>query len=79
MENSGLSSIPVSANADCSESKTPSQDENADVQNLSSHHVDSRNTGQIKEQENSDKLDKKEKKVLKKKSPFLPGNAVIVY
>ncbi|KAJ6664422.1 hypothetical protein lerEdw1_007079, partial [Lerista edwardsae] len=74
LENSGLSSIPVSANADCSESKTPpSQDENADVQNLSSHHVDSSNTGQIKEQENSDKVDKKEKKVLKKKSPFLPG------
>ncbi|XP_053103138.1 zinc finger protein 236 isoform X2 [Hemicordylus capensis] len=75
LENSGLSSIPVSANADCSDSKpTPTQDENAHVQNLSSHQVDSSNTEQVKEPENLDKADKKEKRVLKKKSPFLPGS-----
>ncbi|KAH0617863.1 hypothetical protein JD844_016523 [Phrynosoma platyrhinos] len=74
LENSGLSSIPVSANANNSESKTPqTQDENTDVQILSSHQVNSVNTEQIKEQENPDKVDKKEKRVLKKKSQFLPG------
>ncbi|KAF7245242.1 hypothetical protein EYD10_08658 [Varanus komodoensis] len=76
LENSGLSSIPVSANTDCNESKTPpSQDENTDIQNLSSHQVDSSNTEQVKEQENPEKNEKKEKRVLKKKSPFLPGSA----
>ncbi|XP_015268323.1 PREDICTED: zinc finger protein 236 [Gekko japonicus] len=75
LENSGLSSIPVSSNADCNESKIPSsQDENVDVPNLSSHQVDSSSTEQVKEQENPDKVDKKEKRVLKKKSPFLPGS-----
>uniref|UniRef100_A0ACB8FD43 Uncharacterized protein n=1 Tax=Sphaerodactylus townsendi TaxID=933632 RepID=A0ACB8FD43_9SAUR len=75
LENSGLSSIPVSTNADCNENKIPSnQDENVDVPNLSSHHVDSSNTEQIKEEENPEKADKKEKRVLKKKSPFLPGS-----
>ncbi|KAL8182396.1 UNVERIFIED_CONTAM: hypothetical protein K2H54_055721 [Gekko kuhli] len=75
LENSGLSSIPVSSNADCNENKIPSsQDENVDVPNLSSHQVDSSNTEQVKEQENPDKVDKKEKRVLKKKSPFLPGS-----
>nr|XP_056710929.1 zinc finger protein 236 [Euleptes europaea] len=75
LENSGLSSIPVSSNTDCNENKIPSnQDENVDVPNLSSHQVDSSNTEQVKEQENPDKSDKKEKRVLKKKSPFLPGS-----
>lgn len=79
MENSGLSSIPVSSNADCNENKIPSsQDENVDVPNLSSHQVDASSTEQVKEQENTDKVDKKEKRVLKKKSPFLPGNMKIV-
>lgn len=75
MENSGLSSIPVSANIDCSETKTPpSPEETADAQNLSSHQVNSNNTEQVKERDNPEKVDKKEKRVLKKKSPFLPGN-----
>ncbi|XP_061450206.1 zinc finger protein 236 isoform X3 [Rhineura floridana] len=75
LENSGLSSIPVSTNADCNESKTSSsQDENADVQNLSGHQVNSTNAEQVKELENPDKAEKKEKRVLKKKSQFLPGS-----
>jgi len=70
-----LSSIPVSAHStDCSQAKTPgAQDQHPDVQALSNHQADS-NAEQNKEQESTDKLDKKEKKVIKKKSPFLPGN-----
>uniref|UniRef100_A0A8V0XYN0 Zinc finger protein 236 n=1 Tax=Gallus gallus TaxID=9031 RepID=A0A8V0XYN0_CHICK len=76
LENSGLSSIPVSAHStDCSQAKTPgTQDQNTDVQALSNHQADSNNAEQDKEQESTDKLDKKEKKVIKKKSPFLPGS-----
>ncbi|XP_032078645.1 zinc finger protein 236 isoform X1 [Thamnophis elegans] len=75
LENSGLSSIPVSANTDCGETKTPpSPEETADSQNLSGHQVNSNNTEQVKEQENPEKVDKKEKRILKKKSPFLPGS-----
>ncbi|XP_021242660.1 zinc finger protein 236 isoform X5 [Numida meleagris] len=76
LENSGLSSIPVSAHStDCSQAKTPgTQDQNTDVQTLSNHQADSNNAEQDKEQESTDKLDKKEKKVIKKKSPFLPGS-----
>ncbi|ETE72079.1 Zinc finger protein, partial [Ophiophagus hannah] len=75
LENSGLSSIPVSANTDCGETKTsPSPEEPADAQNLSGHQVNSNNTEQVKERDNPEKVDKKEKRVLKKKSPFLPGS-----
>uniref|UniRef100_A0A670XPY7 Zinc finger protein 236 n=1 Tax=Pseudonaja textilis TaxID=8673 RepID=A0A670XPY7_PSETE len=75
LENSGLSSIPVSANTDCSETKTPpSPEEAADAQNLSGPQVNSNNTEQVKERDNPEKVDKKEKRVLKKKSPFLPGS-----
>uniref|UniRef100_A0A8C3PIT3 Zinc finger protein 236 n=1 Tax=Calidris pygmaea TaxID=425635 RepID=A0A8C3PIT3_9CHAR len=76
LENSGLSSIPVSAHStDCSQAKTPgAQDQNPDIQTLSNHQADSNNAEQDKEQETTDKLDKKEKKVIKKKSPFLPGS-----
>uniref|UniRef100_A0A8B9F9R2 Zinc finger protein 236 n=1 Tax=Amazona collaria TaxID=241587 RepID=A0A8B9F9R2_9PSIT len=75
LENSGLSSIPVSAHStDCSQTKTPgTQDQNPDVQTLSNHQADSNNVEQDKEQESADKLDKKEKKFIKKKSSFLPG------
>ncbi|KAM6088634.1 zinc finger protein 236 isoform 5-T5 [Chlamydotis macqueenii] len=75
LENSGLSSIPVSAHStDCNQAKTPgAQDQNPDVQTLSNHQADS-NAEQDKEQESTDKLDKKEKKIIKKKSPFLPGS-----
>ncbi|KAM4686770.1 zinc finger protein 236 isoform 11-T12 [Amazona ochrocephala] len=76
LENSGLSSIPVSAHStDCSQTKTPgTQDQNPDVQTLSNHQADSNNVEQDKEQESADKLDKKEKKFIKKKSSFLPGS-----
>uniref|UniRef100_A0A8C4UVL2 Zinc finger protein 236 n=1 Tax=Falco tinnunculus TaxID=100819 RepID=A0A8C4UVL2_FALTI len=76
LENSGLSSIPVSAHStDCSQTKTPgAQDQNPDIQTLSNNQADSNNTEQDKEQESTDKLDKKEKKVIKKKSSFLPGS-----
>ncbi|XP_051467881.1 zinc finger protein 236 isoform X8 [Apus apus] len=76
LENSGLSSIPVSAHStDCNQAKTPgAQDQNPDVPTLSNHQTDSNNAEQDKEQESTDKLDKKEKKVIKKKSPFLPGS-----
>uniref|UniRef100_A0A7M4FTM7 Zinc finger protein 236 n=1 Tax=Crocodylus porosus TaxID=8502 RepID=A0A7M4FTM7_CROPO len=76
LENSGLSSIPVSAHpTDCSQIKTPAaQDQNPDVQNISDHQADLNNAEQDKGQESLDKMDKKEKKVLKKKSPFLPGS-----
>lgn len=74
-----MSSIPVSAHStDCSQAKTPgAQDQNPDVQTLSNHQADS-NAEQDKEQESTDKLDKKEKKIIKKKSPFLPGNVATV-
>ncbi|XP_054020017.1 zinc finger protein 236 isoform X3 [Dryobates pubescens] len=76
LENSGLSSIPISAHStDCSQAKTPgAQDQTPDVQTLSNHQSDSNNAEQDKEQESTDKLDKKEKKIIKKKSPFLPGS-----
>uniref|UniRef100_A0A8C6IUT3 Uncharacterized protein n=1 Tax=Melopsittacus undulatus TaxID=13146 RepID=A0A8C6IUT3_MELUD len=76
LENSGLSSIPVSAHStDCNQTKTPgTQDQNPDVQTLSNHQADSNNAEQDKEQESADKLDKKEKKFIKKKSSFLPGS-----
>ncbi|XP_064006194.1 zinc finger protein 236 isoform X3 [Pogoniulus pusillus] len=76
LENSGLSSIPISAHStDCSQAKTPgAQDQTPDVQTLSNHQADSNNPEQDKEQESTDKLDKKEKKIIKKKSPFLPGS-----
>ncbi|XP_029814775.1 zinc finger protein 236 isoform X1 [Manacus vitellinus] len=76
LENSGLSSIPVSAHStDCSQAKTAGpQDQNPDVPTLSNHQTDSNNAEQDKEQESTDKQDKKEKKFIKKKSPFLPGS-----
>uniref|UniRef100_A0A8D0L151 Zinc finger protein 236 n=1 Tax=Sphenodon punctatus TaxID=8508 RepID=A0A8D0L151_SPHPU len=76
LENSGLSSIPVSAHpADCRQVKTSAaQDQAPDVQNLSNHQLDPSNAEQDKEQETPDKQEKKEKKVIKKKSPFLPGS-----
>ncbi|NXD14527.1 ZN236 protein, partial [Nothocercus nigrocapillus] len=76
LENSGLSSIPVSAQpTDCNQAKTPGvQDQNPDVQPLPNHQSDSNNAEPDKEQERADKLERKEKKVIKKKSPFLPGS-----
>ncbi|RMC15683.1 hypothetical protein DUI87_07885 [Hirundo rustica rustica] len=75
LENSGLSSIPVSAHStDCSQAKAAgAQDQNPDVPSLSNHQADSNSAEHDKEQDSTDKLDKKEKKFIKKKSPFLPG------
>lgn len=71
-----MSSIPVSAHStDCSQAKAAgTQDQNPDVPSLSNHQADSNSAEQDKEQDSTDKLDKKEKKFIKKKSPFLPGN-----
>ncbi|KAM9095903.1 zinc finger protein 236 isoform X3 [Sarcophilus harrisii] len=76
LENSGLSSIPVAAHPnDSNQTKTSaSQIQNPDIHNVSSEPPDPTEAEQDKEQEISDKLDKKEKKVIKKKSPFLPGS-----
>ncbi|XP_048145328.1 zinc finger protein 236 isoform X2 [Corvus hawaiiensis] len=76
LENSGLSSIPVSAHStDCSQAKAAgTQDQNPDVPSLSNHQADSNSTKQEKDEDSTDKQDKKEKKFIKKKSPFLPGS-----
>ncbi|XP_032728099.1 zinc finger protein 236 isoform X4 [Lontra canadensis] len=76
LENSGLSSIPAAAHAhDTSHARTPS----TQVPSLDAPHPPSEQTHptdaeQEKEQESPEKLDKKEKKIIKKKSPFLPGS-----
>ncbi|XP_074058924.1 zinc finger protein 236-like isoform X2 [Macrotis lagotis] len=76
LENSGLSSIPVAAHPnDSNQTKTcASQIQNPDIHNVSNEPPDPTEAEQDKEQETSDKLDKKEKKIIKKKSPFLPGS-----
>ncbi|KAM6169122.1 zinc finger protein 236 isoform 1-T1 [Erethizon dorsatum] len=76
LENSGLSSLPVAAPpSDCSHTKTsaaPTQ--SPDTSSVSTEQGDPPDAGQDKGQESPEKLDKKEKKVIKKKSPFLPGS-----
>ncbi|XP_023503770.1 zinc finger protein 236 isoform X3 [Equus przewalskii] len=76
LENSGLSSIPVAAHpSDSSHAKTSAaQAPDPDAPNISSEQTDPTDAEQGKEQEGSEKLDKKEKKIIKKKSPFLPGS-----
>nr|XP_058133894.1 zinc finger protein 236 isoform X2 [Dasypus novemcinctus] len=76
LENSGLSSIPVAAHPnDSSHTKTSAtQIQNPDISNISSEPTDPTDAEQEKEQESPGKLDKKEKKIIKKKSPFLPGS-----
>ncbi|XP_028908899.1 zinc finger protein 236 isoform X2 [Ornithorhynchus anatinus] len=79
LENSGLSSLPVAATpGDPAQAKpaaagavpTPSPE----LLNVSSQHTDPSEAEQEKDRDSPDKLDKKEKKVIKKKSPFLPGS-----
>ncbi|XP_045880876.1 zinc finger protein 236 isoform X5 [Meles meles] len=76
LENSGLSSIPAAAHAhDTSHARTPStQVPSLDAPHPSSEQTHSTDAEQEKEQESPEKLDKKEKKIIKKKSPFLPGS-----
>ncbi|KAG8504363.1 Zinc finger protein 236, partial [Galemys pyrenaicus] len=77
LENSGLSSIPVAAPpSDASHAKaTAPQVQPGDGPPAPSEPPDATEAEQEKEQESPGKLDKKEKKILKKKSPFLPGSA----
>ncbi|XP_042638455.1 zinc finger protein 236 [Orycteropus afer afer] len=76
LENSGLSSIPVAAHAnDSSHTKTSTtQIQSPDVTSVSGEQAEPTDTEQEKGQESPEKLDKKERKVVKKKSPFLPGS-----
>ncbi|XP_076991314.1 zinc finger protein 236 isoform X3 [Tamandua tetradactyla] len=74
LENSGLSSIPVAAHPTDSAKTSATQIPNLDVSTISSERADPADTEQEKEQESPEKLDKKEKKIIKKKSPFLPGS-----
>ncbi|XP_037364290.1 zinc finger protein 236 isoform X2 [Talpa occidentalis] len=76
LENSGLSSIPVAAPpSDSSHAKaTAPQVQPGDGAPAPGEPPDAAEAEQEKEQESPGKLDKKEKKILKKKSPFLPGS-----
>ncbi|ELV11835.1 Zinc finger protein 236 [Tupaia chinensis] len=76
LENSGLSSIPVTAHPnDPSHAKTSAaQMQNAGVPSISNEHTGPTDPEQEKEQESPEKADKKERKIIKKKSPFLPGS-----
>uniref|UniRef100_A0A452RKD9 Zinc finger protein 236 n=1 Tax=Ursus americanus TaxID=9643 RepID=A0A452RKD9_URSAM len=76
LENSGLSSIPAAAHAhDTSHARTPSaQGQNPDTPHASSEQTHPTEAEHEKDQESPEKLDKKEKKIIKKKSPFLPGS-----
>uniref|UniRef100_A0A8C9QHL2 Zinc finger protein 236 n=1 Tax=Spermophilus dauricus TaxID=99837 RepID=A0A8C9QHL2_SPEDA len=76
LENSGLSSLPVAAPpSDCSHTKTSTGPTGSpDAASTSPGQADPTDTGPEKGPESPEKLDKKEKKAIKKKSPFLPGS-----
>nr|XP_026269920.1 zinc finger protein 236 isoform X1 [Urocitellus parryii] len=76
LENSGLSSLPVAAPpSDCSHTKTSTGPTGSpDAASASPGQADPTDTGPEKGPESPEKLDKKEKKAIKKKSPFLPGS-----
>ncbi|XP_046304553.1 zinc finger protein 236 isoform X5 [Marmota monax] len=76
LENSGLSSLPVAAPpSDCSHTKTSTgPTASPDAASASPGQADPTDTGPEKGPESPEKLDKKEKKAIKKKSPFLPGS-----
>ncbi|KAK2094180.1 hypothetical protein P7K49_027918, partial [Saguinus oedipus] len=58
---------------DSSHAKTSAtQVQNPGVSSVSNEQTDPADAEQGKEQESPEKLDKKEKKMIKKKSPFLP-------
>uniref|UniRef100_A0A8C6QT85 Zinc finger protein 236 n=1 Tax=Nannospalax galili TaxID=1026970 RepID=A0A8C6QT85_NANGA len=76
LENSGLSSLPVAAPPnDCSHAQTSTvSTRSPHASNVSAEQADPTDTEQEQEQESPEKIDKKEKKVIKRKSPFLPGS-----
>lgn len=75
LENSGLSSLPAAAHpSDTSHAKTAVPGQDPDLRNTPSEPADPADAGPEKEPESPEKLDRKEKKLIKKKSPFLPGN-----
>ncbi|XP_032943674.1 zinc finger protein 236 [Rhinolophus ferrumequinum] len=75
LENSGLSSIPVAAHpSDASLAKTSVPGQDPDIADVPSEPPGPPEAEQDTGQESPEKLDRKEKKILKKKSPFLPGS-----
>ncbi|KAF6089840.1 zinc finger protein 236 [Phyllostomus discolor] len=75
LENSGLSSIPAAAHpSDPSHAKTAVPGQDPDLPDAPREPADPADAEPEKEQESPEKLDRKEKKLIKKKSPFLPGN-----
>ncbi|XP_053768453.1 zinc finger protein 236 isoform X3 [Desmodus rotundus] len=75
LENSGLSSLPAAAHpSDTSHAKTAVPGQDPDLRNTPSEPADPADAGPEKEPESPEKLDRKEKKLIKKKSPFLPGS-----
>ncbi|XP_035866034.1 zinc finger protein 236 isoform X2 [Phyllostomus discolor] len=75
LENSGLSSIPAAAHpSDPSHAKTAVPGQDPDLPDAPREPADPADAEPEKEQESPEKLDRKEKKLIKKKSPFLPGS-----
>ncbi|XP_030067684.1 zinc finger protein 236 [Microcaecilia unicolor] len=76
LENSGLSSLPVPSHSnDPNQAKTSvSPHHDQEIQSITNPPPNSVHPGEEKEQESQDKLDKPEKKMTKRKSPFLPGS-----
>lgn len=76
LENSGLSSIPAAAHpSDASHPKSSAvQGQDPDLPHVPSEPPGSGDAEPEKEQESPEKPDRKEKKLMKRKSPFLPGN-----
>ncbi|XP_036086048.1 zinc finger protein 236 isoform X4 [Rousettus aegyptiacus] len=76
LENSGLSSIPVAAHpSDATLTKTcATHGQGPDLPDTPRERPAPPDAEQEKEQDGPEKLDRKEKKIIKKKSPFLPGS-----
>ncbi|XP_016070310.1 PREDICTED: zinc finger protein 236 [Miniopterus natalensis] len=76
LENSGLSSIPAAAHpSDASHPKSSAvQGQDPDLPHVPSEPPGSGDAEPEKEQESPEKPDRKEKKLMKRKSPFLPGS-----
>ncbi|XP_054439767.1 zinc finger protein 236 [Pteronotus mesoamericanus] len=75
LENSGLSSIPAAAHpSDPSHAKTAVPGQDPGLPDVPGEPADPVDAEPEKEQGSPEKLDRKEKKLMKKKSPFLPGS-----
>ncbi|XP_068093156.1 zinc finger protein 236 isoform X2 [Hyperolius riggenbachi] len=68
LENSGLSSIPVTSLPNDTQAKTTDQE----IECLSTQQMDCSDQGPGEEQEDGDKLERSEKRIFKKKSTFTP-------